>query len=207
MEKNRCTIRILDDDPEFLDAISFLLKTEGWKCDAYTDADEFLRELTDKPGCIILDMRMPALSGTDVQALLGRHGCRVPIIFLTGHGDLDLAVKVFRAGATDFLQKPVSRDHLIEAIERAVALDDERRRLAWANSPAGRWDNLTDREKEVVRDVAARLSNKVIAEKRGISERTVEAHRASALKKLGIHKPAEAADLLLQLRGGQRSMR
>ncbi len=203
MQKSRYTIRILDDDSEFLDAIGFLLRTEGWNCVTQTDALSFFRNLTDEPGCIILDVRMPTLSGPDVQAQLNGLDCKLPVIFLTGHGDLDLAVEVFRAGACDFLQKPVNRDKLVAAIERVVALDDERRRAAFASSPLGRWNDLTDREKDIVRDVTLFLSNKAIAEKRGISERTVEAHRSSALRKLGIHKPGQAAELIEQLRREQ----
>ena len=200
MNKDRYLIRILDDDEEFLDAIEFLLKTEGWRTAGFSSPFKFFDSLDDSPGCIILDARMPSLSGPEVQDKLKQMHKRMPIIFLTGHGDLDLAVHVFRAGAWDFLQKPVSKTALLQAIERALAEDDARRRKAIEQSPAGRWQLLTQREKDIVRDVALFLSNKAIAEKRGISERTVESHRASALKKLGIHKPAEIAELMSSLK-------
>ena len=201
MQKQNYLIRILDDDPEFLDAIGFLLQTEGWKTFCSSNPEEFFAKLTDAPGCIILDVRMPALSGPEVQTRLSRIGSRLPVVFLTGHGDLDLAVHVFRAGAWDFLQKPVSKEALLAAIERALAEDDKRRAESLSRSPLGRWQLLTEREKDIVRDVAVFLSNRAIAEKRGISERTVESHRASALKKLGVHKPAELAQLVRRIDG------
>lgn len=199
MKKDKYLIRILDDDEEFLDAIGFLLKTEGWCASCSSTVEQFLNDFDDAPGCIILDVRMPMLSGPEVQERLKANGMSVPVIFLTGHGDLDLAVHVFRAGAWDFLQKPVTKADLLAAIERAVEEDDRRRSLALSNSPAGRWDLLTEREKVILRDVALFLPNRVIAEKRGISERTVECHRASAMKKLGLHKPAEVAELLEEI--------
>lgn len=199
MLKDKYLIRILDDDDEFLDAIGFLLRTEGWRTSCISNVEQFLGDFDDSPGCVILDVRMPMLSGPEVQEQLKAKGMSVPIIFLTGHGDLDLAVHVFRAGAWDFLQKPVTKVDLLAAIERAVAEDDRRRSVALLNSPVGRWRLLTEREKVILRDVALFLSNRVIAEKRGISERTVECHRASAMKKLGLHKPAEVAALLKEI--------
>lgn len=201
MKKQDYVIRILDDDEEFLDAINFLLTTEGWKTAVFSSASEFLSNIGDAPGCIILDVRMPVLSGPEVQAQLIEKRTRLPIVFLTGHGNLDLAVHVFRSGAWDFLQKPITKTALLTAIERAIAEDDKRREVALQGSPLGRWQLLTQREKEIVRDVGLFLSNKAIAEKRGISERTVESHRASALKKLGIHKPSEIAQLIRALSG------
>lgn len=199
MNKDKYLVRILDDDEEFLDAIGFLLKTEGWRTVCFSSVEQFLNDLEDVPGCVILDVRMPMLSGPEVQEKLKTNGRLVPVIFLTGHGDLDLAVHVFRAGAWDFLQKPVTKTDLLAAIERAVIEDDRRRSQALRNSPVGRWELLTEREKVILRDVALFLPNRVIAEKRGISERTVECHRASAMKKLGLHKPAEVADLLKEI--------
>lgn len=199
MNKDKYLIRILDDDEEFLDAIGFLLKTEGWRASCFSSVEQFLHDFDDAPGCVILDVRMPSLSGPEVQERLKADGVSVPVVFLTGHGDLDLAVHVFRAGAWDFLQKPVTKTDLLAAIERAVDEDDRRRKLALRNSPVGRWDLLTEREKVILRDVALFLPNRLIAEKRGISERTVECHRASGMKKLGLHKPAEVADLLKEI--------
>lgn len=198
--KNKSLIRLVDDDEEFLDAVTFLLQIEGWRTVTFSGGLEFLESSDDTPGCIILDARMPDLTGPEVQDRLEQKGIRLPIIFLTGHGDLDLAVHVFRAGACDFLQKPVKRDNLIAAVTRAVTRDFERRDKEARDTPLGRWDLLTEREKEIISDVAKFLSNRAIAEHFGISERTVEAHRASGMKKLGLHKPEETARLMEALR-------
>lgn len=193
-------IRILDDDEEFLDAMSFVFRTEGWSVATYQRAADLLTELDDRPGCVILDVRMPEVSGPEVQHRLSELQSTLPIIFLTGHGTLDLAVQVFRKGAFDFLQKPVQKELLVSTVQRAIEADQVRRQENHKHSPLGLYQQLTDREKEIVRDVAQGLSNKAIAEHFGISERTVEAHRSAAMRKLGVKRPQEVAQLLSLLR-------
>lgn len=194
--KSRAVIRILDDDEEFLDAMVFLLTTEGWEVQAFTNAKAFLASLDARPGCIVLDARMPELSGPAVQEQLLKLNCELPVIFLTGHGTLDMAVHVFRNGAYDFLQKPVQTGALLATVQRAVEADRLHRLDAQAHSPMQRYQQLTEREKDIIADVAQSLSNRAIAEHFGISERTVEAHRSSAMHKLGLRKPHEVAQFL-----------
>lgn len=149
------------------------------------------------PGCFVLDARMPELSGLEVQERLNAAGLRHPVIFLTGHGDLDMAVHVFRHGAFDFLQKPINPDEFLACIERAVKKDEEGEDN---KSPESLYGLLTDREKAVVKGVALYLTSREIADQLGCSERTVEGHRARALKKLGLKRPDDVAEFLKKLK-------
>jgi FixJ family two-component response regulator len=187
--KEQYLIRVLDDDEEFLDAIGFLLETEGWRVRTFSDADDLYENTEDRtPGCLILDVNMPKASGPEVLSALKERKCPLPVIILTGHGQLDLAVKVFRSGACDFLSKPVTKDDLVRSVERAVVLGE------------ALFESLTAREKQIVVDIGNFLSAKLIAERHGISERTAETHRARVMKKLKLHKPAEVRAFLRDLK-------
>jgi FixJ family two-component response regulator len=199
--KEQYLIRVLDDDEEFLDAIGFLLETEGWRVRTFSDADDLYENTEDRtPGCLILDVNMPKASGPEVLSALKERKCPLPVIILTGHGQLDLAVKVFRSGACDFLSKPVTKDDLVRSVERAVVLGDEERERAYEHSPEALFESLTAREKQIVVDIGNFLSAKLIAERHGISERTAETHRARVMKKLKLHKPAEVRAFLRDLK-------
>lgn len=193
-------VRIVDDDEEFLDAICFLLATEGWETKGFSTAQKFLREETfNVPGCLILDFYMQEMSGTQLQEKLNEVENNLPIIFLTGHADIDLAVKVFKAGACDFLQKPVKKEKLLEAINNAVTLYQKQMEEKLKHSCTYLFEQLTEREKQIFKKLTSLLSSKEIGEAFGISERTVECHRAKVMKKLNLKKMSDLLQFNRQL--------
>ena len=197
-------VRIVDDDAEQLKSLAFLLRMGGFEVMTYQSAQAFL-EMDDprKPGCLLLDHRMPGMTGMELQAELVERGSLLPVIFLSAHGDIPMAMQAVHRGAMDFLVKPTAPDVLIAAVEKAVKKSFED--LA---ADAGQADlaekaaALTDRELEVARLVAQGLLNKQIGDKLGISLPTVKLHRGNAAKKLGVRsavamaKALEAAGLL-----------
>ena len=197
-------VRIVDDDAEQLKSLAFLLRMGGFEVMTYQSAQAFL-EMDDprKPGCLLLDHRMPGMTGMELQAELVERGSLLPVIFLSAHGDIPMAMQAVHRGAMDFLVKPAAPDVLIAAVEKAVKKSFED--LA---ADAGQADlaekaaTLTDRELEVARLVAQGLLHKQIGDKLGISLPTVKLHRGNAAKKLGVRsavamaKALEAAGLL-----------
>jgi len=181
-------VRIVDDDEGFGDAIRFILKTEGWLVTFYSDTASFLKkDDPEVPGCIILDYQMPLVNGLEFQEMLAHEGYSQPIIFLTAHADVDMAITAFRKGAVDILKKPVSAEVLLEAVERAVKTDNEERHKDYRMVRYQEfYDALTQREKEVLKLVNAGLMNYQIAQRLGLSERTVETHRFNAYNKVGV---------------------
>lgn len=195
LNKNFYLIRIVDDDEEFLDAVEFILSTEDWKSQSFQSSEEFLRrEASQKSirGCLLLDFFMPNKNGLEVQVELKKINPDLPIIFLTGHGELDIAIKAFKNGACDFLQKPVTQKELFAAVDNAVNKYDANLEVKIQNSKRYLFNSLTDREKQVFYKLVDLLSAKEISEALGISERTAEGHRASVLKKLGLRKVRDA---------------
>ncbi len=186
--KEKAVIRIVDDDEGFGDAIRFMLKTDGWLVSYYSETGTFLKkDDLDVPGCIILDYQMPLVNGLEFQDLLAHRGYRQPIIFLTAHADVDMAISAFRSGAADILKKPVSSEILLEAVERAVESDFAFRQKDFRIVRYQEfYDALTQREKQILNSVNAGLMNYQIAQRLGLSERTVETHRANAYKKVGV---------------------
>ena len=186
--KEKAVIRIVDDDEGFGDAIRFMLKTDGWLVSQYSETGTFLKkDDPDVPGCIILDYQMPLVNGLEFQDLLAHRGYRQPIIFLTAHADVDMAISAFRSGAADILKKPVSSEILLEAVERAVESDFAFRQKDFRIVRYQEfYDALTQREKQILNSVNAGLMNYQIAQRLGLSERTVETHRANAYKKVGV---------------------
>ena len=203
-ENKDALVRIVDDDAEQLQSLAFLLRMGGFEVMTYQSAQAFL-EMDDprKPGCLLLDHRMPGMTGMELQAELVERGSLLPVIFLSAHGDIPMAMQAVHRGAMDFLVKPAAPDVLIAAVEKAVKKSFED--LA---ADAGQADlaekaaTLTDRELEVARLVAEGLLNKQIGDKLGISLPTVKLHRGNAAKKLGVRsavamaKALEAAGLL-----------
>lgn len=195
--KGETLIRIVDDDDSLRDALRFVLETEGWRVADHAGAREFLtRDAPSTPGCVVLDIRMPGMSGIEAQRAMLERGIDLPIIFLTGHGDIDMAVSALQEGALDFIQKPVDNERLLAVIAYAASANLAKR--------AGRVDaatlleraaSLTERELEIARALADGLVNREIAERLQIAQRTVEVHRAAVMRKLGIRKPAELASL------------
>ena len=192
-------IRLVDDDPAVLDGLTFLLEGEGWEVKAYGSPGEFLREdAPSRPGCLILDINMPGMNGLDLQRTMRDRGYGLPIIFLTGHGDIDVAISTIRLGAVEFLQKTCDNDRLISAVRDAVA----RSRAGFADVAADPYDairlvqRLTERELFIAKRISSGLLNRQIAERLGISVRTVEAHRLAVFRKLEIKSVSELTTLL-----------
>ncbi|QJE98930.1 response regulator transcription factor [Luteolibacter luteus] len=187
------SVYVVDDDEPLRTAVTRMLKSAGHRVKSFGSAAEFLlaREGPLR-GCIVLDVRMPGPSGFELQAGLNRQAESVPVIFLTGHGDIPMSVRAIKAGAVDFLTKPVLRDTLLSAVDSALALDQER----WSRDEnrramADRLASLTPCELEVYRRVVEGQPNKQIAAEVGSAERTVKAHRARVMEKMGARSIAE----------------
>jgi FixJ family two-component response regulator len=167
----------------------------------HASAQEFLAEWhPDQPGCLVLDVRMPGMSGIELQAELNRRGAILPVIFISGHGDIPMAVEAIQHGAFDFLPKPFSDQDLLDRVQRALALDaDNRRLLAQRELLRARHESLTPREREVLTLVTQGKPNKVMAGDLGVSQRTVEIHRARVMEKMGANSLAQLVRMMLEL--------
>lgn len=177
---------LIDDDATVRDALEELLNSVGIDTISFSSGQEVLdATLPDRPGCLVLDVRMPGLSGLDLQHLLASKGIRTPIVFLTGHGDIAMSVKAIKAGAVDFLTKPVRDQTFLDAVSTAIATDVARRAAsAISRKNAALYQTLTPREREVLRFVVSGAMNKQIASHLGISEITVKLHRSNMMKKM-----------------------
>jgi FixJ family two-component response regulator len=186
-------IHVVDDDPSFRTAVTRLLRAAKFEVRGYGSAAEFLdSDPCAEPGCILLDLQMPGASGFDLQQSLARMEKRLPIIFLTGHGDIPASVRAMKAGAVDFLTKPVRREALLRAVQNALGVDAKGRAVrAVLRELHERYENLTPREREVLVHVISGKLNKQIAFDLGTAERTIKAHRASIMDKLGVQSVAE----------------
>ena len=186
-------VYVVDDDEALRDSLRWLLESTGYRVSAYSTAERFLAAY--KPGvaaCIVLDVRMPGLSGLELQQELNRRGETLPIIFITGHGDVPMAVNAVKSGAFHFLEKPFKDEQLLALIEQAAQLrEPEVTAGARGRCAAARLSTLTQREREVMDLVVGGLKNKQIAEQLGISVKTVEAHRARAMEKMEVSSVAE----------------
>lgn len=185
-------IHVIDDDESLRAALLDLLDAAGYDARGYASPGEFLlNPLPDRPGCVLLDVRLPGPSGLDLQAALQRQGVALPIIFLTGHADVPTSVRAMKAGAVDFLEKPVGRETLLDALGRALARDaSQRKRHDEAERHRARLAVLTPREREVFDLIVGGKLNKEIADELGISLRTVKAYRAQLMDKLGVDTAA-----------------
>jgi FixJ family two-component response regulator len=190
-------IFVVDDDASFRNAISRLLRAGGYEAQTFASATEFMQATrSDAPGCVLLDLQMPGPSGLDVQSALAGSKHPLPIIFLTGHGDIPTSVQAMRAGADDFLIKPVKKEVLFPAIKRALARDArDREQRARRGELRARFDTLTPREREVLVHVLSGQLNKQIAGDLVTAERTIKAHRANLMAKLQVQSVAELARL------------
>ena len=189
-------VHIVDDDAQVRAATSFLLASHGYTTEVYSSGTEFLRDARLTRGCILLDLRMPGLDGHEVQEELRRRGVDLPVVIMSGHGDVDAAVQAMKLGAFDYLSKPAREEDLFGAIERALSShrETEVRRAAAANA-AARLQSLSPRERQILQGLLGGLSNKEIARCLVLSPRTVEMHRANMMDDLGITNLAEALRL------------
>ena len=191
--KAKCLIWTVDDDPAMREALEFMLTAEGWRVKTYENGRAFLTDdAPSTPGCAILDVRMPGMSGLELQQEMNVRGYALPIIFLTGNGDIDMAVSAMRDGAVDFVQKPVRQERLLKAIARAVTRSvSETGAVETEGAIRAKVQELTDREREIAELIGKKLTNRQISERTGITVRTVEVHRAAIIRKLGVRNPDE----------------
>ncbi len=192
------TVFLTDDDPAIRDAVGLLLRTSGLAVETFSNAVDFLEsDAVQRPGCLLLDVRMPGMSGLDLQKRLQEMNCRMPIIFMTGHGDVPMAIRAMKAGAFDFVEKPFHAQALLDRLHEALAFDaQERRRQTRRSEVAARMALLSPREREVMERVAAGQYNKVIAADLGISISTVEIHRKRVMEKLQAASLSEMIQML-----------
>ncbi len=195
------TIFVVDDDDGMRRALGTLLGTVGYKTALFALPREFLaRFKADEPGCLILDIRMPEMSGLEVQQQLNRLGAMLPVIFITGHGDVPMAVQAMKEGAFQFIQKPFRDQDLLDHINHALQSDrDNREDVARRAEVQRRMETLTPREKQVMDLVVEGEANKVMAIDLGLSERTVEIHRAKVMEKMGARSVAHLVKMHLTL--------
>jgi len=192
---------VIDDDPSIRSSLKFLLSTVGLQAATFDSADGFLHtNFPDVPSCLVLDVRLPGLSGLDFQGELAARNICIPIIFLTGHGDIPMSVRAMKAGAIEFLTKPFRDQDLLDAVR--VALDRDRKRREQETQMADfrrRFDSLTHREQEVVSMVVAGMLNKQIAAELGTAENTVKVHRSRAMEKMHAQSVAELVKMIDKL--------
>ncbi len=192
---------IVDDDQEVRDALRLLMESVGLRVESFDSAQAFLDRFDpDRPGCLLLDVRMPGMSGLDLQARLAAERIHPPVIIITGHGDVPMAVRAVQAGAVDFIEKPFNDQALLDSVHRALERDARQRgeasRLADIQS---RYEKLTPREREVLALVVAGKRNKVIAASLKVSQSTVEAHRAKVMEKMEAGSLSDLMRMMLSL--------
>jgi FixJ family two-component response regulator len=186
-------VLVIDDDPLTLDSLTTLFRSIGLRVEAFPSATELLQHLLPSvPSCLILDIRLPRLSGFDLQAELSREGIKIPIIFITGHGDIPMSVRAMKAGAVDFLTKPFREQEILDAVTTAIERDRKRRSEDNSRLDAqARFASLTPRERQIMSLVTSGLMNKQVAGRIGISEKTVKIHRGSLMRKMHAKSLAE----------------
>ena len=203
MSDTKPFIHVVDDDASFRNALSRLLRAKGHEVRAYASAAELLAATPGKaPGCVVADLQMPGMSGMDLHQALARTANPLPIVFLTGQGDIPTSVRAMRQGAEDFLTKRAPKEELLAAIQRALVRDArERAQRAKQRQLQTRFAGLTDREREVLGHVVRGQLNKEIAADLGIAERTVKLHRTAITTKLGVQSVAELTKLWMEAGG------
>ena len=203
MAASRGIVHVIDDDELVRDSVAMLLKAEGITCETYESADEFLSDKQPKvAGCLVCDMRMPGTTGLELQNILNARGSLLPIVFVTGHADVSMAVEAMRNGASSFIEKPFTDEQLLSDVNRALGrhkkiLAEQQLRDAIGQ----RIDRLTDREREVMDLVVAGKANKVVAFDLDVSQRTVEIHRARVMEKMEARSLAELVRMHIEYFG------
>lgn len=201
MSSDKPVVHVVDDDEAFRTAVMRLLEAAGYAVRGYASAGDFLiARPGNASGCALLDVNLPGPSGLELQAALAEQGVALPVVFLTGHGDVPKSVRAMKAGAVDFLEKPVAREPLLAAVREALARGaDARAAGERLRQLRGRYETLTPREREVFAGVVAGRLNKQIAAAIGAAERTVKAHRAQVLAKMGVGSVAELSRIATEL--------
>lgn len=192
-------VYVVDDDQAMVESLSWIIESVGLKVKTYVRAQDFLDEYNPtQHGCLLLDVRMPGISGPELQLRLNEQSATLPIIFISGHGDVPLAVRVMKAGAVDFLTKPFNDQILLESINKALRVDKINREKQQENAQAeAKFALLSPREAQVLQGIVAGKQNKVISSELNISLKTVEAHRASVMKKMSVKSVPELVKLVL----------
>ena len=204
MKEHDAVLFVVDDDAAMRRSLAYLFDSAGWRVASFESAHDFLDRYDGHvPGCLVLDVRMPLMSGLELQQTLKDHDIRLPIIFLTGHGDLAMAVRAMKTGACDFLEKPCKDQVLLDAVTRAVQRSIEECRISTQTRTAQTaLATLTARERQVAELMAAGKPNKIIARELAISDKTVQVHRHNTMEKLGVHSAAEITHLLMEAKAG-----
>jgi FixJ family two-component response regulator len=202
-ERTGATVFVVDDDPSVLRALERLLRSAGYAVEAHASPREFLeRAPAERPGCVVVDLRMPEVNGLELQQGLEERGCPLPLVFLSGQADVGSSVRAMKAGAIDFLSKPCEDEVLIAAVERAIDRDAQARAARQAQEELReRFEALTPREREVCLGVARGLLNKQIAAELGAAEKTIKKHRGRVMEKLGVESVADLVRLVDRLQG------
>jgi RNA polymerase sigma factor (sigma-70 family) len=196
-------VYVIDDDPSVRSSLKFLLSTVGLKVESYDSADSYLRgKPPDVPSCLVLDVRLPGLSGLDFQRELAARNIHIPIVFVTGHGDIPMSVRAMKAGAVEFLTKPYRDQDLLDAIRIALERDRDRREKEKEATELNQcFDSLTPRERKVISMVALGMLNKQIAAELGTAENTVKVHRSRAMEKMHAQSLADLVKMMEKLKG------
>ena len=205
--REKATVFIVDDDAGIRQAMQLLFRSVNLPAESFASADEFLACVdTTRPGCLVLDIRMPGLGGMELQERLVQRGSTLPIIFVTGHADVPMAVEAMQKGAFDFIQKPFRDQELLERVGAALAADEQQRADGFERAEVvAREQTLTNREREVMALVVAGKPNKIIAHELGTSQRTVEIHRARVMEKMGAQSLADLVRISLAMHAAPRS--
>jgi FixJ family two-component response regulator len=191
--EEEAVVFVVDDDEDLRDGLSNLLRTVGLQVKGFASATDFLKsKLPDAPSCLVLDVRLPGMSGLDFQSELTKKNIGIPIVFMTGHGDIPMSVRAMKAGAVEFLPKPFRDQDMLDAVHTALEKDQQRRKgIGDTAQLRSSFDSLTSREQEIFAYVASGLMNKQIAAEIELSEVTVKVHRASVLRKMGAKSLAD----------------
>ena len=201
MSAEQATVFVVDDDDAMRSSLRWLIESVGLTVKTFDSALDYLDAFDpDEPGCLVLDVRMPGMSGMELLENLSAYPLRPPVIIITGHGDVPMAVRAIKYGALDFIQKPFNDQELLDRIQQALDTDARNRQeMAGLDSLKSRYDALTPRERQIMDMVAAGKSNKAVASELDISSRTVEVHRARIMKKLKVKTLADLVQANLQL--------